>query len=259
MIGELTDTLAVKDAMRAPAPANTTPEQGPTPGAPEARRVRAMFDGIAPRYDLLNHLLSFQLDRLWRRRAAARALAGLSAPRVLDLCTGTGDLALALERAGPEVSLFAADFSLEMLARAANKQAGLRLIGVDALALPFQEGAFDLVTAAFGVRNFADRARGFHEVRRVLKPGGRFVVLEFTPAGPGALGALYRWYSRAVLPRVGAALSRSHGAYRYLPASVDHFPGPEQLAAELRKAGFRSAEFERLAFGTVALHSAWNR
>ncbi|MFH0944917.1 MAG: ubiquinone/menaquinone biosynthesis methyltransferase [Planctomycetota bacterium] len=230
--------------------------RSPTPGAPESARVRSMFDGIAHRYDLLNHLLSFQMDRLWRRRAALAATRGLVRPRVLDLCAGTGDLARAVLDVAKSGSVFAADFSLEMLARAARKDQRLRLAGADALKLPFRAGSFDVVTAAFGVRNFSDRAAGFSEIRRVLRPGGRFVMLEFTPPGPGFVGSACRFYSRTVLPRVGAFLSRDPAAYRYLPESVDRFPGAEDLRGELMRAGFRRVDFERFAFGTVALHCA---
>ena len=245
--------------LRKMPPSVRTPQsssKGPTPGAPESARVRSMFDGIAHRYDLLNHLLSFQMDRLWRRRAASAATRGLDRPRVLDLCAGTGDLARAVLRAAPDGSVFAADFSLQMLAQAARKDPRLRLLGVDALKLPFKAGSFDVVTAAFGVRNFSDRAAGFSEVLRVLRPGGRFVILEFTPPKPGFFGSAYRFYSRAVLPRVGAFLSRDSEAYRYLPESVDRFPTAEELSGELRRAGFRTVEYEKFTFGTVALHCA---
>ncbi len=228
----------------------------PTPGAPEPRRVRAMFDGLASRYDLLNHVLSCQMDRLWRRRAAAAAVGGADAPRVLDLCTGTGDLAAAIRRASPSASLVGADFSLGMLGHAAGKATGLRTLGADALALPFAARSFDAVTVAFGVRNLADRAAGFEEVRRVLRPGGRFVVLEFAPPPPGVIGRAYRVYTNRVLPRIASVLSPNPDAYRYLPESVDRFPTPEALADELRAAGFAEVGVRTMAFRTVALHVA---
>ncbi len=228
----------------------------PTPGRPEAARIRAMFDRVADRYDLLNHVLSMQLDRGWRRVAARRALSGRVAPRILDLCTGTGDLASELRRRSPESRVVAADFSLPMLSRVRGKGERLLSLAADALALPFPDDSFDVVTVAFGVRNLEDRARGFSEVQRVLATGGCLVVLEFTPAPRGLIGAAYRVYSRAVLPRIAALVSRNPDAYRYLPASVDEFPTAEKLADELDAAGYRDVTFERLAFGTVAVHHA---
>ncbi len=231
-------------------------DAAPTPGAPEARQVRAMFDRIAGRYDLLNRLLSGTLDRSWRRRAAAAALAGLARPRVLDLCTGTGDVAAALRAARPEAVLFGADFSMEMLRRAARKERGLRLVAADALALPFAAAAFDVVTVAFGVRNFSDRGRAFAEIARVLKPRGRLVILEFAPARRGLFGACRRLYCGFLLPRIAALCAQSPAAYRYLPASVDRFPPPAELLAELERAGLRPEAPQSLAFGVVALCSA---
>lgn len=239
-------------------PATTADEAraAPTAGAPEARRVRGMFDRIAGRYDLLNHLLSMQQDRLWRLRAARRAVEGFSGPSVLDLCTGTGDLARAIQRADRRARVVGADFSLGMLERAAAKDRSLRLAGVDAHDLPFAAGCFDVATVAFGVRNWTDRARGFAEARRVLREGGRLVVLEFAPPPATVLGRIYRVYSQHVLPRVAGLIARDPAAYRYLPDSVERFPPPPALAAELAAAGFRSVECELLAFGTVALHRA---
>lgn len=215
-----------------------------------------MFDGIATRYDLLNHVLSMQMDRLWRRRAAAAVVSGLVGPRVLDLCTGTGDLAGAIRRASPDASLIGADFSLGMLGHAAGKASGLRTLGADALALPFAAASFDAVTVAFGVRNLADRAAGFAEIKRVLRPGGRLVILEFAPPPRGPVGGAYRIYTNRVLPRIAAVLSPDPSAYRYLPESVDRFPPPSALVTELERAGFPAVSFKTMAFGTVALHVA---
>jgi demethylmenaquinone methyltransferase/2-methoxy-6-polyprenyl-1,4-benzoquinol methylase len=185
------------------------------------------------------------------------ATAGLERPRVLDLCTGTGDLAGAVLRASARASLFGADFSREMLRRAAVKEPTVRLVGMDALRLPFRNRVFDVVTVGFGVRNFSRREAAFAEVRRVLVPGGRFVILEFSPPPRGLLGASYRLYSRHILPRVAALVSRSKAAYRYLPASVDHFPRPEELTVELEESGFGPVNHESLAGGMVALHRAF--
>jgi len=229
-------------------------QEAPTPGAPEPLRVRAMFDGIASRYDLLNHVLSMQMDRLWRRRAARAAVNGTDRPRVLDLCTGTGDLAAAIRRASPEASLVGGDFSLGMLTHAAGKAEGLRTLGADALALPFRDRSFDAVTVAFGVRNLQDRSVGFSEMKRVLRPGGRLVVLEFAPPPGGVFGAGFKWYTNRLLPRVASFISKNPAAYRYLPESVGKFPTPPALAQEMEEAGFSAVRFENLAFKTVALH-----
>jgi demethylmenaquinone methyltransferase/2-methoxy-6-polyprenyl-1,4-benzoquinol methylase len=221
-----------------------------------SKDVRAMFDSIAPRYDLLNHVLSIEQDRWWRRKAAKNALAGKPQARVLDLCCGTGDLALALRKRDPGSRVFAGDFSLQMLLRCLEKGGATPPLQLDALDLPFRDASFDVVTVAFGVRNYADRARGFAEAFRVLRDTGRFVILEFSRPPDTWFGALYRFYSKHVLPRVGAWISRSDGAYKYLPESVAAFLSPAELAAELRVAGFHTVRHESLAGGTVALHVA---
>lgn len=215
-----------------------------------------MFDAIAPRYDLLNHVLSLEQDRWWRRKAAARALSGKTGPRVLDLCCGTGDLALTLKKRDRTARVHAGDFSREMLVRAREKGAATPPLQLDALRLPFRDASFDVVAVAFGVRNYQDRAAGFAEARRVLAPGGRLVILEFSRPPDTWFGALYRWYSKHVLPRVGAWISRSRGAYTYLPESVAAFLAPAELDAELSRAGFARIRHESLAGGTVALHVA---
>jgi demethylmenaquinone methyltransferase/2-methoxy-6-polyprenyl-1,4-benzoquinol methylase len=229
-----------------------------------ARAVREMFTRITPRYDLLNHLLSFSLDRLWRRRAARRlrhVLARADA-RVLDLCCGTGDLALALageaaraEGAGAEI--LGADFVFPMLVRARAKSAGagkrVEWLAADALRLPLADASCDLVTAAFGFRNLANYRAGLEEMRRVLRPGGEIALVEFSEPR-GLVAPLYRFYFTRVLPRIGGWLSGSGDAYRYLPASVEKFPTAEALAAMLRDAGFRDVGFERWAAGAVAFH-----
>lgn len=236
------------------APDTQTPA-GPTPGAPEPARVREMFDSIAGRYDLLNHVLSLQQDRYWRYRAARRALSGFAHPRVLDLCCGTGDLALALKRRDRSAKVFCADFSFPMLQHARDKHAGDPPMQVDALSLPFASESLDVITVAFGVRNWADRTRGFREAARVLRPGGRFVVLEFSKPPDTWFGALYRFYSKYVMPKVGSVLSRNRQAYSYLPESVAAFRSPEDLLSELEAAGFQRVEFVTFAGGTVALHT----
>lgn len=235
--------------------------EAPDPSDKSAAKVRAMFARIAPRYDLLNHLLSGGCDILWRRAAAAR-LGPLPGERILDLCTGTGDLALAIQTsARRSAAVVAADFTLEMLARAAPKfsRATARIAGTgaDAMRLPFLSNRFDAVTAAFGVRNIEDHRRGFREMCRVLKPGGRLLVLEFTPRPTGVLGPLVTAHMRHVLPRLGRAISKDAAAYQYLPDTVDAWPAPEELASRLRECGFERVTHETLFPGCAAIHVAW--
>lgn len=221
-----------------------------------ARYVRGMFGQVAPRYDLLNHILSFQIDKYWRRRTVSRVQPILDRPGavVLDLACGTGDLTLALTRAG-RARVIGSDFCHPMLTGAAAKQARL-LFEADALTLPVASASIDLVTCAFGFRNFVNYRRGMVEILRVLKPGGTAAILEFsTPPNP-LFRALYGFYSRQVLPRIGALLSGSKDAYTYLPESVKKFPVAAVLAGEFREAGFGDVEYELLTFGIVALHLA---
>lgn len=223
----------------------------------KARKVRAMFGEIAPRYDLLNRLLSGGVDQRWRRLAVR--LATEKAPRrILDVATGTGDVALLLKRARPAAEVVAGDFTPQMLelARAKAKRTGLdvRFVEADALALPFADASFDAVTVAFGFRNFADYERGLAEFWRVLAPGGRAVILEFPPPPEGLLGRVYRFYFGGVLPWIGGVISGRPEAYRYLPNSVERFPRPEQLAAMMRAAGFAGVRWRLLTGGIAAVH-----
>jgi demethylmenaquinone methyltransferase/2-methoxy-6-polyprenyl-1,4-benzoquinol methylase len=221
-----------------------------------------MFDGIAGRYDLLNHLLSANADRRWRRRAAGEVPPGEGA-LVLDLCGGTGDMSLELARGGRAGTVICCDFSHEMLARANQKfrrhhldDRCLALEG-DALRLPFANSCFDAVTGAFGVRNFADLDAGFREIRRVLHPDGRLVVLEFSrPTGP-LLKRLYRVYLRRLLPRVGDGVSGRSGPYGYLARTISEFPEPARLAGCIREAGFAACGWTVLTGGIVAIHTAF--
>ena len=228
-----------------------------------------MFTLIAPRYDLLNHLLSLQLDRLWRARVARRLHAILERPDalVLDLCCGTGDLAFSLARTG-SARVIGADFSHAMLVRAKQKSETLGysvsanvgrpvpFFEADALRLPFAGASFDLITAAFGFRNLANYEAGLKEIHRVLKPGGTLAILEFTEPPAGLLGNLYRWYFRSILPRIGGFLSGDRSAYTYLPASVSRFLRPAELASLMTGVGYDSVEFRVWTLGTVALHTA---
>lgn len=251
----------------AAAPAKGTRPEGAHTEADASRKVREMFTEIAPRYDFLNHLLSLELDRLWRARTARRLRSILQRPdaRVLDLCCGTGDLAFALARSGP-AQVIGADFSHAMLVRADTKSNGHSQDGTksapvvffeaDALRLPFADASFDLVTTAFGFRNLANYEAGLREIRRVLKAGGTLAILEFTEPTPGILGDLYRWYCRSVLPKIGGLLSGNPNAYKYLPASVSRFFRPDELATLMQQVGFSQVEVQLWTLGSVALHTA---
>jgi demethylmenaquinone methyltransferase / 2-methoxy-6-polyprenyl-1,4-benzoquinol methylase len=218
--------------------------------------VRAMFAAIAPRYDLLNHLLSLNIDRRWRR-AAVRRLAWERRPggTYLDLCAGTLDLATTLARE-PAFSgrVIGADFVIPMLVRGKTKAARTRPVGADALTLPFADAAFDGVMVAFGVRNLADLDAGLAEAHRVLRAGGRFVALEFSTPRFAPLRALYLLYLRRLLPAIGRAVSKHRDAYAYLPESVLGFPDPDALARRLERAGFTGVSFDRLSGGICAIH-----
>ncbi len=226
-----------------------------------ARAVREMFTAIAPRYDLLNHLLSFNVDRLWWRRTARTFAPILIGPdaRVLDLCCGTGDLAFALRRAAGKTSpkLLGADFSHPMLQRAQKKSAGttLRWVEADALRLPFPDAQFDLVTSAFGFRNLADYDAGLREIARVLRPGGECGILDFGEPR-GIVGKVYRIYFKHLLPVIGTLVSRVKGPYSYLPASVERFPQPAEMLDRMRRAGFRDASWMPYTFGIAGLYRA---
>ncbi len=218
--------------------------------------VRTMFTAIAPRYDFLNHLLSLTLDRAWRR-AAVRRLAWERIPdgTYLDLCAGTLDLAATLARTpGFAGSVVGADFVVPMLARGKGKAARARPVGADALALPFADGRFDGAMCAFGVRNLADLDTGLEEAHRVLRPGARFVVLEFTTPRVAPLRALYLFYFRCVLPAIGRAVSKHRDAYTYLPESVLAFPDPKAFAGRLRVAGFQAVGYDIVSGGICAIH-----
>ncbi len=227
-----------------------------------ARWVRGMFGRIAGHYDLLNHLLSFNLDRRWRARAVARVADILDRPgaRVLDLCCGTGDVLLALQERGRTV-IAGSDFCHPMLVEAARKISTRKfrspLFEADALALPLADRSLDLITIAFGFRNLASYNKGLEELLRVLKPGGLVAILEFSQPTNRVFGALYGFFSTRVLPWVGGMISGSREAYSYLPESIRKFPGAEVLADQMRAAGFTRVEFERMTGGAVALHLGW--
>jgi demethylmenaquinone methyltransferase/2-methoxy-6-polyprenyl-1,4-benzoquinol methylase len=230
---------------------------GATDRESASRAVREMFTAIAPRYDLLNHLLSANVDKLWWRRTARTFSALLSKPnaQVLDLCCGTGDMAFALRRHAPTAQITGADFSHAMLVLASAKTSSnhpVKWIEADALALPFPDSSFDLVTSAFGFRNLADYDAGLREIRRVLRSGGEIGILECNePAG--LLGKVYEVYFKSVLPKIGGFISGSKSAYSYLPASVARFPSPPEMLARMQSAGFSEVSWTPYTFGIAGL------
>ncbi len=228
-----------------------------------ARAVEQMFDDIAPRYDLLNHVLSLNVDRLWWRRAARtfRHVLERGDARVLDLCAGTGDMAVALRTVAvkgtgrPAVTIYALDFSHPMLQHGLRKYSAKQIqpIEADALSLPLPDNALDLVVSAFGFRNLANYETGLREIFRVLKPQGEVGILDFSEPG-GALGKLYGFYFRKVLPRIGTLISGVRGPYEYLPASVQKFPSPQQMLARMEACGFRDVSWTPYTFGIAGLY-----
>jgi demethylmenaquinone methyltransferase / 2-methoxy-6-polyprenyl-1,4-benzoquinol methylase len=225
-----------------------------------AHAVQGLFASITPRYDLLNHCLSLGFDILWRRAAARTLEETLVKPgsRVADLCCGTGDLAIALGKlSGGKV--VGADFCHPMLEKAGAKSRKRRLpvefVEADSLELPFAEESLDGVATAFGFRNLANYARGLREMRRVLKPGGKIAILEFSQVRWPVFGALFRFYFRNVLPRLGDLISGVRGPYRYLRDSVTMFPDQEKLAALMREEGFANVQYRNFTGGVAALHT----
>ena len=211
--------------------------------------VRTMFDRIAPVYDVMNRAMTMGLDRRWRRLTAQAAVS--PGDKVLDACCGTGDLALAGRAAGGEV--VGVDFSEAMLARARRKAPEIEWLWADAAALPFPDESFDAVTVGFGIRNLADLEGGLRELARVLKPGGKIGCLEITRPR-GILRPFFRLWFDGLVPVVGRVLPGGAAAYSYLPASVRRFPGPEDLAAAMRREGFGEVGWRLLGGGIVALH-----
>lgn len=241
--------------------------------ASAAEAVREMFDSIAPRYDLLNHLLSANVDHLWWRRAARRFRHVLALPQaaILDICCGTGDLTMALLKLRPRSShpILAADFARAMLLRGTRKFGPIELrkshsvprapfaIGLeaDALHLPLHSKSIDLVVTAFGFRNLANYDAGLREFHRVLKPSGHLGVLEFSEPG-GLIGKAYAVYFRRVLPAVGRMVCGKGGPYNYLPRSVGEFPAPKEMLVKMRNAGFQECEWQPYTFGIAGLYTA---
>lgn len=259
----MTSTAKLDQKQRGTRPEGTHDERE------AADRVQQMFTRIAPRYDFLNHLLSFSLDHVWRARTARAFSHILQRPNacVLDLCCGTGDLAFALDRerarvlrdgAAKRAPITGGDFVFPMLERAREKSAAGKyraaFLAADALSLPFPEASFDLVTSAFGFRNLANYEAGLREIARVLKPGGEAGILEFSEPESGAMATMFRLYFQHILPRIGGAISGSGDAYSYLPASVAKFPSPTELAAVMEQCGFAETTFTAWNFGSVVLH-----
>lgn len=232
----------------------TTPE-GARNEQEAAAWVRGMFGRIAGRYDLANHLLSGNLDRLWRRRTVRRVRHILQRPdaRVLDICCGTGDLMIALTNAG-RATVLGSDFCHPMLVGARTKSAGARLFEADALQLPIRDASLDLITVAFGFRNLTNYEAGLREMRRVLRPGGMAAILEFSQPRGALFSTVYYFYSRRILPWIGGMLTGSRDAYQYLPESIRKFPEADELAEAMQAAGFAEVRYENLTGGAVALH-----
>jgi demethylmenaquinone methyltransferase/2-methoxy-6-polyprenyl-1,4-benzoquinol methylase len=215
-----------------------------------------MFTAIAPRYDFLNHLLSLNIDKRWRRQAVAR-LGWERAPtgQYLDLCAGTLDLATTLaQQSDFRGRVIGADFVLPMLALGKSKSSVVKPVNADALDLPFADASFDGATVGFGVRNLMDLDAGLVEAARVLKPGARYVILEFTTPPRQPMRGLYFFYFRKVLPLIGRLVSKHREAYTYLPESVLAFPEPDELAARMRTAGFTDVSYTLLFGGITAIH-----
>lgn len=221
--------------------------------------VREMFDNIAPKYDLLNHTLSMSIDRVWRRRVVGevrRAKPG----RILDVATGTGDLAIAMARRIRDVQVLGVDLSEQMLAVARRKIEARGLDGRivldrgDAERLAVADASVDVATVAFGVRNFGDLGAGLRELARTIKPGGNVVILEFSRPRNRVFRALYEFYSYKILPRIGGLVSRDKRAYEYLPASVGEFPAPEEFMAMMARAGFRNCRARSQSFGIAQIY-----
>lgn len=246
---------------RVALPHGATPE-GAANEQEASRKVREMFTRIAPRYDLLNHLLSAQMDRRWRSRAARelRPILLHEDAMVLDLCCGTGDLAFSLAN-GAKARVVGADFSHTMLMRAREKSElssgqsrRIPFFEADALHLPFADRSFDLVTTAFGFRNLTNYRDGLHEILRILKPNGWLGILEFTEPTPGFAGDVYKFYTRKVLPKIGGSISGDSAAYAYLPKSVARFFLPDELAGLMEEVGYRDVRYHLMTLGSVALH-----
>ena len=226
--------------------------------------IAAMFDRISPKYDALNHLLSFNIDKVWRKKTA-RAVAKTQPQTILDLATGTADLALLLGKYHPQARIVGMDFSEKMLniGKEKVKQQSLEnrieLRFGNAATLPFEDNSFDAVTVAFGVRNFEDLDKGLSEIQRVLKPSGRVFILEFSMPERFPVKQLYRFYFKRILPKIGQRVSKDACAYTYLPQSVDRFPKPDVFLQLLAEKWLENGTKRRLSFGIASLFEAEKR
>jgi len=225
-------------------------------GDKRAEAIRKMFASVARRYDLVNTLLSVGTDGRWRRRGAASVRLPAEA-LILDLCTGTGKLAAELRRRFPGSRVIGADFCLEMLSLAHKSVPSLPFVCADALCLPLKGGSFDLVAVGFGIRNFADLKSGLCEVRRILKPTGAVLLLEFSAPRPGLAASFYGLYLGRIVPFLGEKVSGVKGAYSYLRDSVNSFPTAERLAGIMEEVGFEDVTYRPLSGGIVAIHVGW--
>lgn len=245
-------------------PENTNPKKPRSGAISSGSDVRAMFDRIVPRYDLMNHVMTGGLDIHWRKIVAKQAanIEERKSQRVLDVATGTGDLAFAIQDAGvPEV--VGLDFSTEMIAAATKKAekhaSGVKFMVGDGMSLPFEEASFDACTISFGLRNMEDYTGAIREMTRILTPGGRFICLEMTPFRRPFIGPVFRFYFETIVPAVGGLLSGNLKAYTYLPRSVRAFPPADNLAEICRIAGLEDVTYQLLGFGAIAIHSGTKR
>lgn len=226
-----------------------------------ASPIAAMFDRISPKYDRLNHLLSFNIDKVWRRKTA-RAVAKKYPTSILDLATGTADLAIALAKRNPQAHIMGMDISEKMLdigkekVRKQGLESQIDLRPGDAASLSFDDNSFDAVTVAFGVRNFESRDKGLAEIQRVLKPDGQAFILEFSMPERFPMKQLYRFYFKHILPKIGKHISKDPGAYTYLPQSVEAFPKPDEFLRILGNNGLKSGSARRFSFGIATLYIA---
>jgi len=257
------------DKMSQPEQPGLTPSAGGSRGAhpfldKEQGKIRRLFDGIAPRYDFLNHLLSFHMDKAWRRVAISE-LEFRNGALYLDACCGTGDLSFALEhrlaKSHPRARVIGADFSLSMLAHGTRKRrldSSPRFVAGDTLQLPFDDRVFLGATVGFGIRNVEDLPAGLSELRRVLRRGGRLVLLEFTPVDTPVIKQCMDFYCHQVLPRIGNLVSGTRDqAYSYLQQSIDRWPNRQTLARRMSEVGFKAVKHRRLFPGNVAVHSGY--
>src|ERR1043166_7052412 len=257
---------SITPAANAPCGARGTPPAGTSDERSAAKAVRQMFDEIAPRYDLLNHVLSMNVDRLWWRRTARAFSHTLSRneARVLDLCAGTGDMSVAMRavamRQNSSAAILALDFSHQMLQHGLAKLSAKNIqpVEADALHLPLADNSVDLVVSSFGFRNLANYDAGLREIFRVLKPQGEVGILDFSEPG-GLLGKLYGFYFRKVLPRIGTMISRIRGPYEYLPASVHKCPAPQEMLARMESAGFDDVSWTPYTFAIAGLYRGRKR